>query len=174
MPDDAFERNWAHFTLDGSPFRARYFVFGDVNKPVLVMTHGYATKSLSHFMLFKPLSTHFRIIFFDNCSWGGNTRLSSSSGLASPKHAREMMLSWIEAFFIAIDHLIPQKVLLYGASNGAYQLSLYASKYPERVAKLFLCSPVGFDGIQPTESYDIYAIRNQDKRPGPPSRAKVD
>jgi len=71
----AFERHWACFEHESVPFKARYFMFGDQTKPVLVMTHGYASKSLSHFMLFKRLSEHFRVIFFDNCSWGGNTRL---------------------------------------------------------------------------------------------------
>ena len=87
MPLDSIERHWAVFQLEGRLFKARYFVFGDTNKPVLVMTHGYATHALSHFMLFKPLSENYRVIIFDNSSWGGNTRLGHCRGLESPESA---------------------------------------------------------------------------------------
>ena len=30
------------------------------------------------------------------------------------------LLEWYTGFFAAIDHLLPAKYLLYGASNGAY------------------------------------------------------
>ena len=85
MPLEAFERHWAIFQLEGQPFKARYFVFGDTTKPTLVMTHGYGTFALGRFTMFKDLSQHFRVILFDNSSWGGNTRRSYSSGLESPE-----------------------------------------------------------------------------------------
>ena len=84
MPLEAFERHWATFQLEGQPFKARYFVFGDTTKPTLVMTHGYAVFALGRFPMFKDLAPHFRVIIFDNSSWGGNTRLAHSSGLESP------------------------------------------------------------------------------------------
>mmetsp|Transcript_25638 Transcript_25638/g.34243 ORF Transcript_25638/g.34243 Transcript_25638/m.34243 type:complete len:85 (-) Transcript_25638:14-268(-) len=84
------------------------------------------------------------------------------------------MLAWLVGFFGAIDHLLPEKVLMYGPSNGAYQLGLYASHYPERVAKLFLVAPVGFLGILPEDEYDVYSVRVQDKFDRAPPRAKVD
>ena len=80
------------------------------------------------------------------------------------------MLNWLIGFFSAINHVVPKKMLMYGASNGAYQLGLFASHFPERVEKLFLASPVGFAGIEPEENYDVYSIRNQDKVDKPPSR----
>ena len=60
--------------MGDSPFKARYFTFGDAGKPTLVMTHGYASMALSHFMLFKELAEHFRVFIFDNSGWGANTR----------------------------------------------------------------------------------------------------
>ena len=77
LPVEHYERHWAAFKFQGSDFKARYFVFGDESKPVLVMTHGYASSAFSHFMQFKSLAVHFRVIFFNNCSWGGNTRLAN-------------------------------------------------------------------------------------------------
>ena len=99
MPVGAFERHWAEFQLEGSAFRARYFTFGDKSKPTLVMTHGYATFALSHFMLFKGLAQHFRVLIFDNSSWGGNSRRPNCRGIESPELADQMMLEWLEGFF---------------------------------------------------------------------------
>lgn len=149
-------------------------MFGDSSKPTLVMTHGYASFALSHFYHFKTLAEHFRVIIFDNCSWGGNTRLDETEGLDSPENAELVILSWLEGFFAQIDHLLPPKYYLYGHSNGGAQMGLYASFHPERVEKLFLNSPSGFMGIQPPELYDVYAIRTSDEVNAPPSREQVD
>lgn len=107
MPLDSFERHWAVFQLEGSEFKARYFVFGDPSRPTLVMTHGYATFALSHFMLFKSLAEHFRVIIFDNSSWGGNSRRETCQGIKSADLADKMMLEWLEGFFSAIAPLLP-------------------------------------------------------------------
>ena len=56
MPLEAFERHWAIFQFEGQPFKARYFVFGDITKPTLVMTHGYGTYALGRFTIFKDIS----------------------------------------------------------------------------------------------------------------------
>lgn len=118
MPEGSVERHWARFDFEGEPFKARYFLFGDQSKPVLLMTHGYASKSLSHYLLFKPLAQHFRVIFFDNYGWGANSRLKAteSRGLESAAKSDEVMLAWLERFFEAIDHLLPQKFNVYAHS----------------------------------------------------------
>ena len=82
------------------------------------------------------------------------------------------MLEWLTGFFAAIDHLLPPKYLLYGHSNGAYQMGLFASAYPDRISKLFLSSPVGFAGLE--DDYDPYTIRVSDRVNTVPPREKVD
>lgn len=136
------------------------------------MTHGYATFALSHYTLFKRLAKHYRVVIFDNGSWGGNTRLEQTSALDSPERADAVMLEWLKGFFDAIDHLLPPKFLVYAPSNGGYQMGLYASAYPERIEKLFLCCPVGFAGLE--ADYDPYAIRVTDKANVVPPRERVD
>ena len=138
MPLEAFERHWATFELEGQPFKARYFVFGDSTKPTLVMTNGYAVFALERYPMFKDLAQHFRVITFDNSSWGGNTKLERCSGLESPEKADAVMLEWMTCFFSAIDHLLPRKYLLYGSSHGAYQLALFAIAHPDRIEKFFM------------------------------------
>ena len=83
------------------------------------MTHGYATHALSHYLLFKPLSTLYRVLIFDNSSWGGNTRIESILDL-NPAKADNLMLEWLTAFFTSIKHSLTPKFLVYAPSNGAY------------------------------------------------------
>ena len=51
-------------------------------------------------------------------------------------------------------------------------MGLFASANPDRVEKLFLASPVGFEAI--TDSYDPYSIRVQDRSNTVPPAKKVD
>ena len=57
------------------------------------------------------------------------------------------MLEWVTGFFAAIDQILPPKYYLYAPSNGAYQVALFASAYPDRIEKMFLNSPIGFAGV---------------------------
>ena len=113
-------------------------------------------------MILRELALHFRVIMFDNASWGANTRLNSCSGLESSQAANRYLLSWLKSFFDAIKGDLPappKKFYLYGHSNGGYQLGLYASKYPERIAKLFLNSPSGTRPRPNLANYDPYKQR---------------
>ena len=78
------------------------------------------------------------------------------------------------SFFSAINHLLPPKYFLYGHSNGAYQVSLFASAFPDRIEKMFLQAAVGFTGVLPDDSYDPYKIRVSDSANTLPSRKDVD
>ena len=51
-------------------------------------------------------------------------------------------------------------------------MGLFASANPDRVEKLFLASPVGFEAI--TDSYDPYSVRVQDRTNTVPPAKKVD
>ena len=159
MPLDAFERKYVTIKVDGFDFNVRVIIFGDIGKPTLVLTHGYASFAASHFMILKQLAEHYRVIMFDNSSWGANTRLDQCSGLESSEKADAYLLEWLKAFFDAIETDLPtspEKFYLYGHSNGGYQLGLYASQYPERIAKLFLNSPSGTRPFPNMQEYDPY------------------
>ena len=140
-------------------------------KPTLIMTNGYAVFALELYPIFKYLAQHFRVIVFDKSSWGGNTKLAHCSGLESPQKADAFIVEWMRCFFEAIDHLLPPKYLLCGLSHGGYQLSLFASAYPNRIEKLFLGQPVGFASVK---DYNPYKIRLTDKEDVVPPRKAVD
>jgi pimeloyl-ACP methyl ester carboxylesterase len=65
--------------MDGKLFQMRTFIMGDPLKKTLVMTHGYFLASVYYFPILAKLKEHFRLVLFDNLSFGANTRLHSSS-----------------------------------------------------------------------------------------------
>ena len=46
--------------------------------------------------MIEPLAKLYRIVLFDNCSWGLNSRLEKSSGIESPEKAEEWLRDWIK------------------------------------------------------------------------------
>ena len=88
----------------------------------------------------------YRIVAFDNCGWGLNSRVDDCSGLQSPEDAEKWLLEQTKQTIEQLD--LPDKFLLAGHSIGGYLASLYASQNPERVEALFCISPAG------TEPYD--------------------
>ena len=72
--------------MDGKPFKVRTFYFGeaDSGKKTLILTHGFLDSMLSFFSCLKLISQHYRVIGFDNLSWGLNTRLKEHPGVHDP------------------------------------------------------------------------------------------
>ena len=81
-------RHWSTFQFEGKPFRLRYFMFGDPNKPFIVMALGYMTFSLMAFSIFKGLSAHFRVLIFDNFARGGIRDQLLAKGLPRPRQPK--------------------------------------------------------------------------------------
>ena len=67
------------------------------------------------------------------------------------------MIEWIEKVFDKLD--LPAKFYLSGHSYGGWMGSLYASRHPERISKLFMISPAGTQPYDPS-SYDPYKLRD--------------
>ena len=134
--------------MDGNPFHVRTFVVDDKSntKKTLVLTHGYTASALSYYTMMKTLSEKYRLVLFDNGSWGLNTRLKECDGLKSPKVAEAWLIDWLLKVFDKLD--LPDKYYLAGMSMGGYLMALYASAAPSRVEGLFLLTPAG------TEAYD--------------------
>ena len=143
LPLEMIKRSFTTITIDNKPFNVRTFVIGDYTdeKPTLVMTHGAMRSSLSLNRMLKPLSKKYRLVIFDQMSWGFNTRLQGCSGIESAEAAENWMREWILKTINALD--VPDKFYLYGHSIGAWLVSQYASQCPERIEALFLSSPLG-------------------------------
>ena len=148
IPLAQVHKDFVTIQMDGNPFQVRTFTIGDIshNKKTLVLTHGYTASALSYYTMIKTLAEKYRLILFDNCSWGLNSRPKECSGLKSPVAAEEWLIEWIVKVFDKLD--LPAKYYLAGMSMGGYLMSLYASVAPTRVEGLFLLTPAG------TEPYD--------------------
>ena len=75
--------------------------------------------------MIEPLAKLYRLVMFDNCSWGLNSRLEKSSGLESPEAAEEWLRDWIKQLFdkLTNENIVPDKFFIAGHSMGCWLLS---------------------------------------------------
>ena len=132
--------------------------------PPLVLLHGYANGALYFYRNLHGLSEHFATIYaVDMMGWGLSSRPpfptvcgghdASNDGAtedANEEHkqrsvgvAEEFFVESLEAWRRANGI---ESMVLGGHSLGGYISVAYTERYPERVAKLLLLSPVGVAG----------------------------
>ena len=61
-------------SFNGLEYDVRVHIYNDVDKPTLLMTHGYSMASVFYARMLPALAQHYRIVMFDNLSWGLNER----------------------------------------------------------------------------------------------------
>ena len=68
---DKFEKTFTTIEMDGEPFRIRTVAYGDRSKKTLLMTHGYMLSGvLAYYKVMKRLSEYYRLVIFDQGSFG--------------------------------------------------------------------------------------------------------
>ena len=113
-----------------------------INYP-LVALHGYYNGAAYYYRNLLGLAGHFeRVYSLDALGWGLSSRpnygnLKNNKSVAS---AEEWFVESLEAW--RKENEINKMVLL-GHSFGGYMSVAYAERYPERVERLLLLSPVG-------------------------------
>jgi cardiolipin-specific phospholipase len=107
----------------------------------LVLLHGYANGSLYFYRNLVGLSSFFQTIYsLDMLGWGLSSRPDFKLENDSPECAEAFFVESLEAWRQAQDI---DKMILAGHSMGGYLSVAYCEKYPERVERLVLLSPVG-------------------------------
>ena len=109
--------------------------------PPLVLLHGYANGALYFYRNLHGLSRHFPTVYsVDMLGWGLSSRPEFVTRDDSVEAAEDFFVEGLEAWREAngIDTMI-----LGGHSLGGYISVAYCERYPDRVAKLLLLSPVG-------------------------------
>ncbi|KAL3811132.1 hypothetical protein ACHAXA_006180 [Cyclostephanos tholiformis] len=136
--------------------------------PPLVLLHGYANGSMYFYRNLRGLSYYFGNVYaLDMLGWGLSSRprfdlirastVPSSSAIAEDDDdddddaiddATRYRVRNAESFFVEsierwrVHHSLP-KLTLAGHSMGGYLATAYAERYPHRVHRLILLSPVG-------------------------------
>ena len=148
----------------------------DRSKKTLLMTHGYCMSMAYYCRIVPELAKHYRIVMFDNLSWGLNSRTQDvGDALETPEKAEKWVVTWWEKLIFALGDTLPEKFYLSGHSAGGFQCMLYASYHPERIEGLFLQSPAcAEDQSDPNWVYDPYEVRLVDNEDVYPSRSEVD
>jgi len=111
------------------------------SQPPLVLLHGYANGALYFYRNLHGLSRHFPTVYsVDMLGWGLSSRPEFVTRDDSVEAAEDFFVEGLEAWRKAngIDTMI-----LGGHSLGGYISVAYCERYPDRVAKLLLLSPVG-------------------------------
>ncbi|KAJ2701842.1 hypothetical protein FB645_004515 [Coemansia sp. IMI 203386] len=122
----------------------------------LVITHGYFTGLGFFFRNYGELSKAdgWNIYSIDWLGMGRSSRPTYTSKRAETEDER---VAGAESFFVESleewrKRMGLEKMTLCGHSFGGYMSTLYALKYPERVEKLVLISPIGVP--KPPEGYE--------------------
>ena len=116
------------------------------NRPPLVLLHGYCGASLYFYQNLNGLSHHFKKVYaLDMFGWGLSSRPPFETIDNTVESTEAVFVESLEAWRHAngID-----KMMLGGHSMGGYFSVAYCEKYPDRVDKLILISPVGVHHLE--------------------------
>lgn len=107
----------------------------------IVLLHGYMNGALYYYRNLVGLTKHFRtVVSLDLLGWGLSSRPKFAPLNDSVQATENVFVESLEAWRKAqqID-----KMVLAGHSMGGYLSVAYCERYPERVERLILLSPVG-------------------------------
>lgn len=134
--------------LSAFPFQKRYvettfgrtffLEAGDARNPPLVLLHGSCSNSAFWFGEISALSSTYHVLAVDILGEAGNSA-ENRLELDSEDYA-----DWLAEVFGACAI---EKSVVMGNSLGSWMALRFATKFPERVAKLILLAPAGLSGI---------------------------
>lgn len=109
------------------------------SKPVIVLAHGYAGGKSMYAPLMKDLSKHFEVYSIDWKGMGTSNRTFSWM-ITTPEECEDQFVESLEIWRRELDI---DRFFLAGHSMGGYLSACYSLKYPHRVSRLYLASPIG-------------------------------
>jgi len=120
---------------------------GSKSKSPLVLLHGYMNGSLYFYKNLHGLARHFGTVHaLDMLGWGLSSRPTFNLLDDTVETAESFFVESLEAWR---DKNGIEKMMLGGHSMGGYISVAYAEKYPNRVDRLILLSPVGVPAHDP-------------------------
>jgi len=114
----------------------RYDWAGPVNGPVVVLVHGFSTPSFVFYRNVGALAqAGYRVLTFDHLGRGYSDRPDGPYG--ADFYDRELL-----DLLAALNITAPVRLLGYSMGGGV--AATFASRHPEKVAKLILVAPIGY------------------------------
>jgi pimeloyl-ACP methyl ester carboxylesterase len=115
----------------------------------LVLLHGYGGSRILYYPMLKELSEHYNVFCLDMLGMGLSSRPKTKFN--NTKECIDFFVESTEAWRKSMNI---EKIYLGGHSFGGYMACHYALKYPERVKKLLLLSPVGITHDQEVQNFE--------------------
>lgn len=132
----------AHVEVDGH--RVAY-LDGGRGEPLLLL-HGFGANKDHWITVARLLTPHFRVIALDLPGFGDSTRRLEA------RYGVDQQLARLAAF---ADYLGLGRFHIGGNSMGGYLATLFAARYPERVASLWLLAPAGALSAEPSVALNL-------------------
>jgi len=132
----------------------------------IVILHGYMNSSLNFYRNWVGLSKYFPVVFsLDMLGWGLSSRPKFRPLLRNDTSGNDDKTNMVKAtediFVESLEEWRQaqgmDKMVLAGHSMGGYLSVAYCERYPERVDRLILISPVG---VPPTNANDVSTRRS--------------
>jgi pimeloyl-ACP methyl ester carboxylesterase len=122
------------FTLTHYPSTIEAVSYGDPDKPIILMLHGWLDNAAS-FALLAPMLSDYHVIAVD----------FPGHGLSQlPKDLDQFSLRiYVETVEAVVTQLTDQPIILIGHSMGGAVASVYASENPNKVSKLVFIDSLG-------------------------------
>ena len=120
--------------------------------PPLVLMHGWGAGIGFWIRNIDDLASHFKVYAVDWLGFGGSSRPTFRG--RTTEDAEDW---WVDSLEEWRAHAGIEKMVLVGHSLGGYLCANYALRYPDRVIKLILVSPVGVPAAPPMDGDKSHA-----------------
>ncbi len=135
--------------LDGATFA--YFEAGQPEQPSVIMIHGFGATKENWLRFAAPFQPHYHVVALDLAAHG-----ESAVDLVPSYHVVEQA-----AFVVRVmDKLGIAKATLIGNSMGGAIAAAVGALHPERVSRLVLISPAGFQDVASELDQQVAQGRN--------------
>ena len=108
------------------------------------MIHGFGGGCYTFYKQISYLIEHFNIILLDIPGMGFNSRQEKLKDFKTWEDFMDYYIVTLNSFFEKLDL---KEFHLAGHSLGAYISTFYFEKYPQKIKKLILLSPAGFNPV---------------------------
>ena len=99
--------------FDGAPVYINTNICGDLNKPFLVLVHGYGSAGPLYFKIIKKLTEHFCVILMDMVGMGASSRPKDyNKKTITPQQSIDYFVEYMELWRVAMGKYLAEKTVI--------------------------------------------------------------